>query len=189
MGTSCGLPSRRSPFCCPHTRCCNATKRSLLPSTPASFPLPPCPQVLVVTPGRGAAGLLPGGQAQPSEWGGCRVVEAGSFPCPGYGTVPLSLGLSRRIYREVKSFRPDLVHVTTPGALPAAAWLYSRLLRVPLVASYHTHVPSYLPKLGLDWLVSWRGCSLPAGRGRGRDAADAPAPLHGNNWQARPACC
>lgn len=37
-----------------------------------------------------------------------------------------------------------------------AAWLYSRLLRVPLVASYHTHVPAYLPRLGLGWLVRTR---------------------------------
>lgn len=52
-----------------------------------------------------------------------------------------------------RSWRLDLIHVTSPGALPAAPWLYSRLLRVPLVASYHTHVPAYLPRMGLGWLV------------------------------------
>jgi hypothetical protein len=30
------------------------------------------------------------------------------------------------------------------------------MLSVPLVASFHTHVPTYLPKLGLGWLVSHR---------------------------------
>ncbi|KAL4425178.1 hypothetical protein ABPG75_009194 [Micractinium tetrahymenae] len=110
--------------------------------------------VLVVTPGRGAAGLLPGGEQQPSEFAGARVVEAGSFPCPGYGSVPLSLGLSPRIFKAVRSWQPDLIHVTSPGTLPIAAWLYSRMLRVPLVASYHTHVPAYLPRLGLGWLAS-----------------------------------
>lgn len=52
--------------------------------------------------GRGAAGLLPGGEQQPSEFAGARVLEAGSFPCPGYGSVPLSLGLSPRIFKAVR---------------------------------------------------------------------------------------
>lgn len=52
--------------------------------------------------GRGAAGLLPGGEAQPAEFAGARVVETGGFPCPGYGTVTLSLGLSPRIWNEVR---------------------------------------------------------------------------------------
>lgn len=54
------------------------------------------------------------------------MVEVCSFPCPGYGTVPLSLGLSPRIFKEVQTWRPDVIHVTSPGALPIAAWLYSR---------------------------------------------------------------
>ena len=53
-----------------------------------------------------------------------------------------------------RAWKPDLIHVTSPGALPVAAWLYSRLLRVPLVASFHTAVPTYLPKMGMGWLVS-----------------------------------
>lgn len=60
-----------------------------------------------------------------------------------------------------RDWKPDLIHVTSPGALPAAGWLYSRLLRVPLVASFHTHVPAYLPRLGLGWLVR-RLCALTA---------------------------
>lgn len=50
-----------------------------LPYLPLAIGLPPA--------GRGAAGLLPGGQEQPVEFEGARVVEAGSFPCPGYGWV------------------------------------------------------------------------------------------------------
>lgn len=34
-----------------------------------------------------------------------------------------------------------------------AAKLYAWLLKVPTVLSYHTHVPSYLPRYGLTWLV------------------------------------
>lgn len=34
-----------------------------------------------------------------------------------------------------------------------AAKLYAWLLKIPNVLSYHTHVPSYLPRYGLTWLV------------------------------------
>lgn len=35
-----------------------------------------------------------------------------------------------------------------------AALLYSRLLKKPLVYSYHTHVPEYMPRYKLSWLVN-----------------------------------
>jgi sulfoquinovosyltransferase len=34
-----------------------------------------------------------------------------------------------------------------------AAKLYAWLLKVPIVLSYHTHVPSYLPRYGIQCLV------------------------------------
>ena len=60
---------------------CNLVAFLLNSSTPACEPIPA---------GRGAAGLLPGGQEQPAEFEGARVVEAGSFPCPGYRWVASS---------------------------------------------------------------------------------------------------
>jgi hypothetical protein len=93
-------------------------------STDKTCACQPLPVRCTVT-GRGAGGL-PGGQPQPSEFAGAKVVEAGSFPCPGYDSVPLSLGLSPRIFNEVRAWQPDVIHVTSPGALPVAAWLYSR---------------------------------------------------------------
>lgn len=74
-----------------------------------------------------------------------------------------------------RDWNPDLIHVTSPGALPAAGWLYSRLLRVPLVASFHTHVPAYLPRLGLGWLV------------RRLRALAAFCAIY--TWQRRMGCC
>ena len=82
---------------------------SFRPAQPPSPASPACQPLIIDTgpvlppcAGRGAAGLLPGGEAQPAEFAGARVVEAGSFPCPGYSTVPLSLGLSPRIFNEVR---------------------------------------------------------------------------------------
>lgn len=40
-----------------------------------------------------------------------------SIPCPWYKTVPLSLALSPRIFKEVKNFKPDIIHASSPGIM------------------------------------------------------------------------
>jgi sulfoquinovosyltransferase len=62
-------------------------------------------EVMVVTPGKGV--VLPGADPsafvdQPEEFHGAQVVQAFSFSCPWYGPLPLSVGLSPRIYKEIK---------------------------------------------------------------------------------------
>ncbi|KAG2496158.1 hypothetical protein HYH03_005760 [Edaphochlamys debaryana] len=114
-------------------------------------------EVLVVTTGKGFT--LPGVDAagfceQPATFCGARVVSALSFGCPWYAQVPLSFALSPRIWREVRDFKPDLIHCSSPGVMVVAAKLYSWLLKAALVLSYHTHVPSYLPRYGIEFLVA-----------------------------------
>lgn len=113
-------------------------------------------EVMVVAPGKGWS--LPGADDsafvdQPEEFCGAKVVSAYSFSCPWYGPLPLSFGLSPRIYKEVKAFNPDIIHCSSPGIMWLAALLYSRLLKTALVYSYHTHVPEYMPKYNITWLV------------------------------------
>lgn len=57
------------------------------------------------------------------------------------------------ICREVKEFKPDIIHVTSPGVMMLAARLYAWRMKLPLVQSYHTHLPSFAPKYGMAWLV------------------------------------
>ncbi len=73
------------------------------------FPCTPSQQagveVMVVTPGPGMT--LPGVDFsaacnQPADFHGARIVQAFSFGLPWYLSLPLSFGLSPRIYREVK---------------------------------------------------------------------------------------
>lgn len=52
-----------------------------------------------------------------------------------------------------RDFKPDLIHCSSPGVMVFAAKLYAWLLKVPLALSYHTHVPSYLPRYGIEFLV------------------------------------
>lgn len=46
----------------------------------------------------------------------------------------------RALY-AMKTFKPDLLHVTTPSFLVFPGILVARLLGIPLVLSYHTHLP------------------------------------------------
>lgn len=55
-------------------------------------------------------------------------------------------------------FQPDLIHAINPVCLGISAFFYSSSYRVPLVVSYHTHLPKYLHYYGmgrLEWLMWW----------------------------------
>ncbi|CAM6011252.1 unnamed protein product [Sphagnum balticum] len=89
----------------------------------------------------------------PAEFYGAKVIGSWSLPCPWYKTVPLSLALSPRIYREVANFKPDIIHASSPGIMVFGALAIAKLLSVPVVMAYHTHVPMYIPKYTFSWLV------------------------------------
>jgi len=84
------------------------------------------------------------------------VVNVLGFKLPFYksATLLLSVGLSVRVMWYLWKQRPDVIHVSTPGILCFAAVLYARLLAVPLVMSYHTHIPEYIPRYTWSGLVA-----------------------------------
>ncbi|CAA6655115.1 unnamed protein product [Spirodela intermedia] len=89
----------------------------------------------------------------PEEFYGAKVIGSWSFPCPWYTKVPLSLALSPRIISQVANFKPDIIHASSPGIMVFGALIIAKLLCVPLVMSYHTHVPIYIPRYTFSWLV------------------------------------
>jgi glycosyltransferase involved in cell wall biosynthesis len=54
--------------------------------------------------------------------------------------------------RALKGFKPDLIHVVNPVLLGLGGIAYARIRGIPLVASYHTHLPLYLRRYGLGVL-------------------------------------
>jgi len=67
---------------------------------------------------------------------------------------------------EVQSFRPDVIHITSPGELGQLGLYLSRQLRIPLVASWHTNfhqfaarrlqkLMAFLPSRVSRPMVSW----------------------------------
>jgi phosphatidylinositol alpha 1,6-mannosyltransferase len=49
----------------------------------------------------------------------------------------------RAVYRAVKTFEPDLIHITGPGYCGILGMMIACRLRLPLVASWHTNVHEY----------------------------------------------
>lgn len=45
--------------------------------------------------------------------------------------------------KELREFRPDILHINSPCTLGFAAMKYAHHFNVPIVATYHTHFPTY----------------------------------------------
>jgi len=69
--------------------------------------------------------------------------EVPSFAFPFYKDYRIAY--PGRIFFEEKlsDFEPDLIHINSPCPLGAAAVKYGKTNNIPVVATYHTHFPSY----------------------------------------------
>ncbi len=113
-------------------------------------------QVLVISPDGGL-----------TEYKGAKIHGVSGFPLPLYPELKLALPRPSVGY-AVERFKPDLIHVVNPAVLGLAGLFYSKTLNIPLLASYHTHLPEYLQHYGLGMLegVMWE--LLKAGHNQAR---------------------
>ena len=90
------------------------------------------------------------------EYEGARVLGLSGFPFPLYPELKLSLPRAS-VLEELDKFQPDLVHAFNPVLLGINAFQHSRKRRVPMVVSYHCHLPKWLPYYKLAWLepLTW----------------------------------
>jgi glycosyltransferase involved in cell wall biosynthesis len=87
----------------------------------------------------------------PDAYMGARVVGVPAMPLPLY--PELKLALPRPAVSEaLDRFGPDLVHVVNPAVLGLGGIWLARSRGLPLVASYHTHLPKYLEHYGMGML-------------------------------------
>jgi len=85
------------------------------------------------------------------EYKGAQVYGVSGFPLPLYPELKLALPRPA-IGDALVEFKPDLIHIVNPAVLGLAGLFYGKLLKLPLVASYHTHLPQYLSYYGLGVL-------------------------------------
>ncbi|MBW4540253.1 MAG: glycosyltransferase [Myxacorys chilensis ATA2-1-KO14] len=91
-----------------------------------------------------------------TEYKGARIYGVSGFPLPLYPELKMSLPRPAIGY-ELSDFKPDIIHIVNPAVLGLAGLFYSKTLDIPLIASYHTHLPEYLQHYGLGLLegVLW----------------------------------
>lgn len=99
----------------------------------------------------------PGGDGGLAERSGVRIRGVSAFPLPAYPDLPVALPRPA-VNRELDDFWPDVVHAVNPALLGLNAIYHSRRHRVPLICSFHTHLPRYLHHYGLGALepVAWQ---------------------------------
>ncbi len=90
-------------------------------------------------------------EGAPSSYMGAEVVGVPALPLPLY--PELKLALPRPAVSEaLERFAPDLVHVVNPAVLGLGGIWLAKTRGLPLVASYHTHLPKYLEHYGMGML-------------------------------------
>lgn len=86
-----------------------------------------------------------------TEYKGAKIYGVPGIPLPLYPELKLAFPRPS-IGEALERFRPELVHIVNPAVLGLAGLYYSKTLKIPLVASYHTHLPKYLEHYGLGML-------------------------------------
>ncbi|MDA0267510.1 MAG: glycosyltransferase family 1 protein [Cyanobacteria bacterium] len=90
------------------------------------------------------------------EYKGASIHGVSGMAFPLYPELKLALPRPS-IGDALEKFNPDLIHVVNPAVLGLAGVFYAKTLNIPLIASYHTHLPKYLEHYGLGVLegVMW----------------------------------
>jgi len=79
----------------------------------------------------------------PESFLGFPINYTKGFRFPLYNQIVLSADHEGKGKEMLGRRRPDLLHVTCPGFITLAALVYARMFKLPLVFSYHTHLPHY----------------------------------------------
>ncbi|MDB9526459.1 glycosyltransferase family 1 protein [Oscillatoria sp. CS-180] len=91
-----------------------------------------------------------------TSYKGAQIHGVSGLAFPLYPELKLALPRPS-IGEALEAFRPDLIHIVNPAVLGLAGLFYAKTLDIPLMASYHTHLPKYLEHYGLGMLegVMW----------------------------------
>ncbi|WP_245532322.1 glycosyltransferase family 4 protein [Corynebacterium caspium] len=123
------------------------------------------PQVeaLIIAPGTAKAPSTPATPdtpATPSTVYGFPVVTVPSTYLPRISSLPVGIP-HPKIWRELKSFRPDIVHLASPFLLGFQGVLCANLLKIPAVAVFQTDIAGFSRNYRLGWLekAAWKWIS------------------------------
>ena len=82
--------------------------------------------------------IVPEESEQPTK-----MFEVPSFTIPVYKEYKFAIPGVKYFEESLKNFAPDILHINSPCPLGYAAVKYGQKNNIPVVATYHTHFPSY----------------------------------------------
>ncbi|MGB2924849.1 MAG: glycosyltransferase [Limnothrix sp.] len=90
------------------------------------------------------------------EHKGATVYGVKGNPLPWYPELKMAFP-GPSVGKALEDFDPDLIHVVNPAILGLGGIFFAKKMNIPLMASYHTHLPQYLQHYGLGALegVLW----------------------------------
>jgi glycosyltransferase involved in cell wall biosynthesis len=95
----------------------------------------------------GHQALLLGPESGMEQYAGAEVVGTAGLPFPFY--PELKWNFFRPLFvRRLKEFCPDIIHLVDPVILGAPGLATARLLKKPVVSSYHTNLAAYCGHFG-----------------------------------------
>ena len=72
-------------------------------------------------------------------------------PMPMYPQLDAVLPPVTRMLRWAEKQKPDVIHVSTPGLVGGVGVIAAKMMKCPIVGTYHTDFPSYIDKLFDDY--------------------------------------
>jgi glycosyltransferase involved in cell wall biosynthesis/predicted metal-dependent phosphoesterase TrpH len=75
-------------------------------------------------------------------------------PLPYYEEITLNIPPVLEVLDWADRQQFDAVHVSTPGPMGLCGWLVAKMLRVPLLCTYHTDFPAYVDTLTRDHRIT-----------------------------------
>ncbi len=73
-----------------------------------------------------------------------------SRPLPYYDELTLNLPPIIEVLEWADRQQFDAIHISTPGPMGICGWLVAKMLRVPLLGTYHTDFPAYIAQYTHD---------------------------------------
>ncbi|QOV90827.1 glycosyltransferase [Humisphaera borealis] len=79
---------------------------------------------------------------------------AASLPMPHYPELKLSLPPVLEILEWADRQQFDVIHISTPGPMGLVGWLVAKMLKVPVLATYHTDFPAFVREMTGDYRLT-----------------------------------
>lgn len=78
-----------------------------------------------------------------------------SLPLFLYPECRLAFPNLAHVKQQLKEFKPDIIHITTPFNIGLCGLYYGKKLGIPIVGSYHTNFDQYLKYYDFEILSKW----------------------------------